>query len=412
MDFYDSKYTAQGLSQYGLQAAAAQFGSFAYKSLKRKHQALKDGGKTKEGTATKTVTTTEEEDKTTSVMPSEHKRFRYRRGRKPKHNLKQAWKMLKSTVEPVYLRLQHMNPYCTTACGAQKLFNLQNTNASYVRMYMPCHIYDVSAFMNNVGGALAYGEVGPYTPTFSSGGVTRYENVQLLKDSGDADRLTWGCESTSHTTTAVAQAPHRRSIWDWLEFRLLCYGRTTLPTRWRIQLVQFRDENLHPRQFLDNQPDTETLAKAQEFWNSYLSPMMVNPIEAANVEARKGMMKVLKSIDFVMASSRNDDGTIAGIPLIQEIRGFHRMNRMQKYDWDAPKRENIYTTNNGQNQFTVNDSNCEPYVAPMARVYLVVSAQSSGGTYAAANPPLVADFLAASQPSYDILLRVRHSIDD
>lgn len=433
MDSFGSKSIGSAVSQYGLQAATAQFGALVYNKLKDKHQGLKNGGKTKTATATATVTTSKKRKLSLSDMPQEHQRFRYKRGRKPKKNLKQAWKLLKSTTEPIYLRAQAMNVYSTPDCGFMKLFSIKNTKSpEQERTYLPCHIYDVSAFMNNVGGSLTFGDIGPYTPSVSNtSSFLRYPIVRRLLDAAGAERDQWGVESTAHLSTAVAQAPHRRSLWDWFDFRLLCYGRTTVSTRWRIQLVQFSEENLHPRELADNQMDGETIPRSIEFWNSYLSPMMNNPIDSANVEARKGCMKVLKSIDFLQASSRTDDGTASNIPLIQEIRGFHRMNRMQSYDWDYSKREATYDTFGQVNKYVVNDANCEPYVTARARIYLVISAQSQCFNISRVTPPISTiglpladpangggtpnaggDFDVTAVPSYDILLRVRHTLDD
>lgn len=359
---------------------------------------------------TGSLTITNRRDNQGNMYTSEHTRIRHRRGRKPRKTLKNLYKLTRSVTEPIVLRWQNLNQYMTTGAGAIKLMASKTTASAQ----FPIHMYDITSFINNNGGIIQTSNPG-YELRYLNTVKPAWVNVQRADNgTGNVDSSSWIVENTSSINGSIAQMPHRSSIFDWFEYRMLCYGRTELPTRYSVAIVKLHEDYLHPAEQTVDGPDDSTADPQREFWNSLLTPFCENPISAANVAARKGKIKFLYQDDFLLHSPSSQDGTAAGIPNVKEVRGFHRFNRVQHYDWKSPVGENIYLNpglgaqalNKWQATEAVNSAICKPG----ERLYLMVRGQAQWvGTTASAGPNA---WDVRYHPSYDLMMRVRHTVSD
>lgn len=415
-------YTDQGLSQYGLQAAYAVYGPQVYNHLKRRSEygiidvsgprTSRDARLREHYGGTLTVTE-EEEEKRKKMASTEHTRRRWRKGRKKA----MLAKKINSVTEPVVARFGACNPYMTTACGYFKLLNNKNTTASTGTYLHPLHMFDITSWLNNVTGNVVRAEIGRQlqftqvgSPINSIGGAFWTNPVTGLANDGVTLDSGWALEQTGHTNS-LGSAPHKRDILEWFDFRMLCYGRTELPTRWKVALVQLTESEYAPQEIWSNGMSVSMFNPVNEFYNALTGPFVNNPIELNNFTALKGKIKYLHSEDFIIPSLSTTDGIAAGIPRVHEIRGFHRLNRIQNYDWDTPTGEPVYAnaadTVARNNRWATTLAEYSPYVHPNARIYLLVIAQSRYTE--AANDGL---FNAAAHPSYDLQMRVKHLVED
>lgn len=412
-------YTGPGLSQYGLQAAYAVYGPQVYSRLKRKSEygiidvsgpaTARDAGLREHYGGTITVTE-EEEKKKRTMSTGEHTRRRYRRGKKKQ----MLAKKVNSVVEPLIARFQGLNNYMTTDAGYFKLFNHKDTSAT-ATLTAPIHMYDITAWVNNVSGALSYAPLGRCLQYTAAAGAGWTAPIQGVFQNGAGNTNVWTVEHTGHNV-GVNIASHKRDILEWFDYRMLCYGRTVVPTRWRVAIVQLMDDGWHPHEVTTDGPPVSDGNPYNEFWNSLSAPFMNNPIEGGNPYSVKGHIKYLHCEDFMIESLSTTDGVGANIPKVHEVRGFHRFNRLQNYGWDTPLAEAVYAnatfggpgaTYDGQNKWQSTTSDYSNMVQPKARIYLMVAAQSGATTSAA---PGV--WSAAVNPSYDLFMRVKHLIED
>lgn len=343
----------------------------------------------------------------------EHTRRRYRRGRKKA----MLAKKINSVVEPIYVRFQGINQYMTAAAGYFKLFNHKNSGTGGVDptvVRAPVHLWDITAFLNNQNGALAYATLG-YNLMFSNTAGATFTNLAGVTNDASSTTQTWTIEQTGHVSTSVALAPHKRSILEWVDMRLLCYGRSNLPTRWRVALIQILDDSFHPNEVLLDGPPIVDSGPYNEFYNALAAPFMNNPIDATGNNALNGKIKFLHKEDFILQSQSTVDGVATNIPRVHEIRGFHRLNRTQNYDYRVPVAENVYGNFTApgalDNKWVTSNAQYAVHVTPKARIYLMVGGQATS-TLSAVTPAVAPTFTTADHPSYDLFLRAKHLVDD
>lgn len=286
-----------------------------------------------------------------------------------------------------------------------------NTDTRY--MVYPCHAFDLTSCQNtsgvvtsNYAPGLGMGRVNIYDnnvnnlgffnilPTQSNGGVTQNDGL-------------WRVESISAPNISGGCVPGAKSILEWVDIRLILYGRAANYTKYVVELVQFD---------MDHCSDavrtlrTSSQGRNQEEFNEYLvKPYISNPILTNNTALRK-YMKVLYHKEINIQPKDADYSNVQ--PNAKEIRIFKWMNRLCRYNWDI-----IDGTNNlpledmtwRQTQGTYRNT-----VHPKARIFLMIRAQStlqSSDILAAGYTPHIATNTEANlYPTYDILIRTKHNI--
>lgn len=127
-------------------------------------------------------------------------------------------------------------------------------------------------------------------------------------------------------TSISTTQPGARSFLDWVRIRLNVYGATSRPSRVKISIVQFFDDDMQP----EKNAITGT-QKHNQFWQSRIKPLISNPI-AGNNSVVRGAMKVLfckvVDIDPTMTTESDPD------PHMRTLDIFQRMNMLLNFQGD------------------------------------------------------------------------------
>lgn len=117
--------------------------------------------------------------------------------------------------------------------------------------------------------------------------------------------------------------PRERTHVPWISIRMNLFGATNRATRWLIEVVQLKDDELDP--FTN---DGETSDKHQAFWGSYVKQFTQNPIMHTTNPYRKDV-KVMKSMSYIIQPNPTYDGDSTG--QIKTLNFFMRLDRMVSY---------------------------------------------------------------------------------
>lgn len=398
-------YSANWYNQFvsgGLAAGASQF----YKD--RTAEVLEVSPKY---SVTRTQTkTTEEESPQERATAMEYSRKSRKRGRKMKQSVHNLYKLTSAVRAAQVFRWQHVNPFATSTCGAQKIFNHRYTapNAGYLA---PIHIYDLSTWAGpsetSGSGIPRFGTGTAYNLSFLQNGPGM-NNVSTTSTGSFAGSAAWQVEYAPRGTGFMPQGP--QDLLEWVEVSMLCYGRTGVPTRFRIMLCQIPDEDYNPFT-ADLQEDTVGgMADGTAAWEAAMAPFNFNPIMKYDVMSNSSrVFKPLMVEDFILSSDMTDFNS-ASIPVMKQIRMFSRLNRRQNYMWRALDTLPPTEIGNGAGpqggDFNVQSLAPEQGPHPSSRVYLVVMAMSTQTSSLDQSAPPT--WSAATQPSYDIILRKKH----
>lgn len=387
------------------------------------------------------IAITNKRDAPSGMADIEHdyQRVSRRKGRNKRLTLRRLAKLSRTGLQSINLRYFSANEAwkgitqdtIPGSFGANKLFWHLDTDANggNGQLWYPMHVYDVSSFGNFTGSSFAWGTPVVGTATISgSGGVdVAYDQVVGWKvpplPDGTGGTIVWQPENAFSVATSTDHSPWRTGVWRWLDARILLYGRTNYPTRFKISLIQIPDETCN---FAE--PDGAyggANPKAAAHINAVMAPFLYNPVN--NSDARNGYRnwKTLMTHDCVIHAT-NNIGT-ATVPNTKLVKFFWRANRIQRYDWrdgdrlradadgdyvsDAVPTEQNLTYKAWQQTL----SECQRTVHPKARVYLVVQSMSHYTTSTTVPGPSDQPQGGARSwndtPSYDINIRVRHDIN-
>ena len=300
-----------------------------------------------------------------------------------------------------------------TGGGFFPLFNTYNNSNSATNNVTwktePMHIYDITSTNNIIGGS-SY----EYTPGWSLGFMCppaaqgTASNVIFSKlcgqnNSGIVESTAWLTEDG--LGSATLNAPIRRDLLNYVNAKLLLYAPAKMVTDYKIELVQLKDDYLHP-EFIQSNSNVSSTAdfnkESISFWQAYCSKSLKHPIASTNPEYHKHV-KVLKSLNITM-QPRSSSETDAAVGHTKVVNIFSRLNRICKYDWLTTGLDNLMQN---QSSYPVQNGSCQNVVEPRARIYLTIQALTpTSYAYNFANSTSgTVDY----NPSYDILLRTKHT---
>lgn len=403
---YEAIHNYPGSSQWYNQLIAAGVSSAAQSFYQDRTAQILDVSDAYTASVTKTQTTQKRGSDPTTVSAMEYQRVRRRRGRKMKRSLRNLYRLTAGSRNSVVLRWQNINQFCTNAVGANKIFNYRHTgNNTY---HLPIHVYDLS---ETVMTSSARG-----SPLGTGGGVVylnsnndiRFDtttNVGMklkntLANGSESTGKTWEIE---YDNSAGGYVSGNSDILEWVEISMLCHGRGTKPTRYRIDLCYIPDEEYNPNYI---QLNSTTDKSSTAGYEAAMAPFSINPIMKYDpVNNSKRVFKTIMSEDFILSSDVSTYGS-TNTPMMRQVRMFWRANRKQRYDFDqedyVPQAEYAAA---GQDYISQTNN---PEVGPMwkARPYLVIRAMSTFAEGTEAN--LYNNFDKNEQPSYDIIIRKKH----
>lgn len=324
--------------------------------------------------------------------------------------------LVKDNSETQIFRFGAMNPFMNvtqsninsplySSPGAYSLALCALTNSNLV---CPVHLYDITSLNNIVNN-----QVQNYNPAFQLGfdsnvGTARvnFSNLPCKFNDGTAGS-TWFYENVSGSNSTIDVYPKKSSFQDYFHAKLLCYGASTFATEYAIDVIQLKDEYLHP-DWLNNAawsgalPNTAAINYAKAavgFWDYVAKPYMgTNPLATITGSFSKHM-KILKSLRFTL-QPRLSTETDNPAGHCKQVNLFVKLNRKNKYDWIEGGTDPLLTSGTtwisqqGQDSTTVN---------PKARIYLMIRATNSVLTQLPAAPSY------SNSPSYDLVLRTKHT---
>jgi hypothetical protein len=168
----------------------------------------------------------------------------------------------------------------------------------------------------------------------------RWRRLNCVPASGAGTSNRLQLEDTSATSTltgnlvtsAVTKPLGRKAMCLWTRLRLCFYGKKNDPTRIRIRMIKFTDQEMCPENY--NYDSATTLnvysaasntlnekADVNEFWREYVKPLINNPLSGQIRTQTDRKMIVLKehtfSLDPTVSISNDTDGHKRVVDLFQ-----------------------------------------------------------------------------------------------
>lgn len=268
----------------------------------------------------------------------------------------------------------------------------------------PMIMYDVTATPN-------ISKIGGIATSYTSAQCGYYATFNGALSTSTIEWRTYGDAMVSDKTPAVAgyydNVPGENSILRSINAKLMLYAPTTLPTKWVIQLVQFKDQRLLPfvnsvagAPGLDNVGSwqatgtslgTQSDPFAIGFWHDYVHSFTKSPIVPHSSQYSR-YVNVIASKTIIMNPK---DSTEPTNTKYKQLDFFRWVNRRCNYQWNDenapnPTADSAVPQNEGFNRLTVH---------PKARMFLIIRALAGYRTDS---------YNATVHPSYDIVLRTTH----
>lgn len=321
----------------------------------------------------------------------------------------------KTEVVPRLLRYSAISPYSGTA-GYHKLVNYRNTTSG--DLWLPVHLYDLTAIVNNVFGTVCSMPVG-YQPKILASNLVNFYNLNGSKPDGTDYAKSyyvmerWEDRYTNNNVHFGARAFH-----CWVQIKLVLYSILTTPTRFTVEMVQFNDEDCLPDDpnninYDETVSDTVVTVSQRkpgldsaQFWADMMKPYVYNPI-ATNIGNWRSKYKCIKKKDFLVQprSTVNSDTTT---PNTVELSWFHNFNSSRKYLWETKRGATLNTDIQNDDDFPATDNrDVSTNVDPSKRIYLMIKATALPQT-GAADWAQNSAAVNSSHPTYDILIRNKY----
>jgi len=311
---------------------------------------------------------------TTETQVSAYTRQSYVKGRKPRQNLRSAWKLLNQNIANTVYRMGQYSAFAGTS-GLLQLKNISPT-ATTGPFETPMHLWEVTACPNIVNGVVTTPQIG-WFPTLS----TPLDSATLSWQQA----FGFTVENSDNATNIIDNYPNANDTLEWVQAKMIFYAPTTRPSRFQVDLVQFKDTRLVP------DANTGVTQFATAFYQAMSKRFAFSPLETGDTKYQK-YLKVLDSKTFIIEPKETTDTVNTNM---KEVNLFYRLNRRCTYDWADQDRMDMLVNagqiNTGQTIST--------QVHPRARIFLIVRGQAANGP----------TFSTTTMPSYDILLRSKHS---
>lgn len=308
-------------------------------------------------------------------------------GRRKKTTLSGVNQLVRKTMSTGEYRFQRLTQFDTNV-GAIAL--AQQLNTVNNNLYLPLHIYDLSSFNNTSVHAPAkwFG----WTDTTSAANVVSGTIASTNADGSPNATGGWVFSSRDGTTFPDASV----MLHQWSDIRLLFYGARKRATKFRVTFFRCKDETANPFHAADSNTDLKQLVE----W--FTRPNIYNTIQTYETKIAK-KLRIVKQYDYLIPACQTTD-VDTSVGKVKEVRIFMPHDKVYKLDWLSSSEASLnHTLEDGQD-FVRDDLNQNmPWHS--SRMFMAITALSPerrsiqdvpGGSQ-------LAD--AASEPSYDILIR-------
>lgn len=334
-------------------------------------------------------------------------------GRAQARTLQQAWKKLSANTQSNVYWVQNVNRYMTpataTACPGASQVGTQwsGTSIGAGAAILPLHLWSLSCAPQFVTGGTVTKPTGCWVLNrLSASGALNFSSYFNYDCSNTAG--TQGSSGTYNQLSFPGQTDELKSV----AIKMVLYGTTTRPVKYRIDLVQLMEPYLHPDYIQASTTTAPETAATTLFYDELTREYTYSPATFADGNATKGKIKYLKTYTHIIqpklsseaATQENYSGTAevtTSIPHSHLFNMYHQLNRSQRYNWDdnvATAEPTLNTGDSTSPQQGINKTD----VTYRARVYLMVRALAPSPTINATWEPTVT-------PSYDISIRTYHN---
>lgn len=314
-------------------------------------------------------------------------------------------KIVRSSEQKITNVFRGISPFLNTTNGPLNAqtsevgggaYWLHNYTSNAVTV-MPLHLYDLTSTNNVIGGSVAV-----YNPAFglnSSNNNYNFYNLFCQNSNGATISTGWVPENVPGATTSGVNYPNKRGFIESVNVKMYCYGATSNATQWDVNLVQLKEDTMHPDELKSGVITLSGREQNQKdgFWQYMSSRQVSHPIDNLDSMNRR-YYKVLKSFNFVLQPRLTNE--VETLPHQKELSIWIPMNRICRYDWtDTTKVASV-----APGQFQSSVGLVSNIVAPRARIYLIVRATNTTNVTSPAVPTI------NSTPSYDLVIRQKQII--
>jgi hypothetical protein len=256
-------------------------------------------------------------------------------------------KLVYGNVQKVYNRWQSINPFMNVTAlpsnaiggypkggGGYALLNAIDANG---RLNCPLHLFDITSTNNVVEGSfVGYNPSWQMTfPNYSSvtpvGGPDAYVLFNNMTQGTVYSSTQWDPESIGRGITRVSSVPGKRCLLKYVNVRMLCYGMTNMATKFEIDVIQLKEDYLHP--------DIDALLpylnqyqlSATDFWQTMVKKQVTHPINNMTPKFNS-QVRYLKRISFILQPRLTNESD-ALIGHSRQVNLYIPMNRVCTYDW-------------------------------------------------------------------------------
>lgn len=262
--------------------------------------------------------------------------------------------------------------------------------------YLPIYSFDLTSCVNTTNNGITIPSIPMHQMYQVGGGIGFAASLCPDVSGGTSLTSTWGLERAPYTNSVdvISPAtPHSKDILKWLSIKTNLWGCKNRSTKFRLEIVQFKDDALLPVSMVSAND------KRTALFQSLVKPLAYNPIASIQTDLRK-KMRVIKSETFIIQPTSTTETDQD--PHVRTVNWFMRLDKMLDYSQKGQKISNVtdvvddsdYVQNVGQ------QNDC--YIDPTKRMYLMLYATNFGAD---------AEFNSnVETPSFDLVVRACHTV--
>lgn len=231
-----------------------------------------------------------------------------------------------------------------------------------------------------------------------------FDSVTGIQSDGVSTAFTYLTEKAPVANTAILvderAQPFGRSMIQSASISANLWGATAKATKYMVQIVQIKDDDLVPDHILAaaGTEVTKATAKRNDFYQNMIKSWTFNPIATTGgLQARK--YKVLKTQTITIEPNPTTDGDAD--PQCVVYKAFLKLNKICKYEETSAFLTTDADTNDQADYARNTGAQITAQVSPKSRIYLVIRATNYGVDAGDTN---------VNTPSFDLSVRIRHTI--
>lgn len=304
-------------------------------------------------------------------------------GRKPRVTVRNLNRLVKANLERTDLVINRTSAFG----GLSGVDTLQNTQTALgAQLTVPCILYDMTSSPNVINNTVTQ-PFTCWTVNFSN----ETDSANLVWQENAARR--WAVNQATEVFNGTGIYPQGQSQLEHINARFIFYAPTALPTRIQVELIQLKDQRLHPTQAAGGSTVTDSFATA--FWQYMTKPFAFSQIERQNPQYKR-FYRVLQRKTIYMDPKETTESSSTRYA---ELNMFMKLYRKCNYRWQHSDKVGMV---GADTQLTFDTAN-NTTVHPNARLYLMVRGISGrvvgGGGYS-----------ATANPSFDSYFRAVHTV--